>query len=105
MMLCGAMCAGVYDIALLLRRIARGGAMCTGVIDLFFGMLLAAGMSAAALELRRDPFRMYMFLGIGLGVLLWFATVGLLLRKLCALGEALFKNHQKSRQNLQKEDL
>ena len=103
MALCGAACAGVYDLALLLVRLARGGPLWAGVMDIAFGVLLAAGMTLTALRLRMDPFRLYAFIGAGLGALIWLATVGRLWRRGMALAEDLRKKRQNPTENPQKD--
>jgi len=82
MALCGFGCGAAYDAMMLLRHLAGTGAVVGGAMDLAFGVVPAAGMTAAALFLRTDPFRLYAFAGVGLGMLIWFATLGLLGRRI-----------------------
>lgn len=70
-----------YDLLGLLRR----GRLTTGAADLFFGALTAAGMTITALFLRIDPFRLYAFAGVALGMAAYAATIGRLLRILAAI--------------------
>lgn len=76
MMVCGAGLGGAYDVLGLFRR----GAM-THVLDLFFGVLAAAGMIGAALLLRVDAFRLYAFAGVIAGGALYRMTIGTIVRK------------------------
>lgn len=78
MMCCGASMGVVYDIMTPLRRI-RG--LCDAG-DLIFGMLGAAGIIAAALVMRTEAFRLYVFAGTGLGFVLYMLTVGFVFRRL-----------------------
>ena len=61
-----------YDILGLVRR----GWLGTGAADLLFGVLSASGMTLAALSLRMNPFRLYAFAGVALGMAAYAATLG-----------------------------
>lgn len=65
-----------YDLLGLLRR----GRVSAGAADLLFGVLCAAGMTLTALFLRMNPFRLYAFAGVALGMSAYAATIGKKLR-------------------------
>ena len=83
----GAALGGIYDLMGMMRR-SRAG---VGASDLLFGMLCALGMTLTALYLRMNPFRLYAFAGVALGMgaslLVTFSSVRALGR-LPALDEA-----------------
>lgn len=79
MALCGAACAAVYDAARALLARA-GGRLLAQAADLFFGPLVAAGMTATALRMLADPLRAYEFAGVTLGAALYAATIGTFVR-------------------------
>lgn len=60
----GAALGGIYDLMGMMRR-SRAG---VGASDLLFGMLCALGMTLTALYLRMNPFRLYAFAGVALGM-------------------------------------
>lgn len=72
----GAAAGLCYD---LLGRLRRGW-LTAGAADLFFGALCAAGMTGIALRLRMNPFRLYAFAGVALGLAAYAATLGRLFR-------------------------
>lgn len=98
MAVCGALCGAAYDAGMLLRRLLHFGAAATGAMDLLFGALLATGMTATALSLRTEAFRLYAFAGVGAGLLAWLGTAGALLRFLLAkaAGLKIFKNRRRN---------
>ena len=65
-----------YDLLGKLRR----GRRSAGAADLLFGALCAAGMTLTALFLRMNPFRLYAFAGVALGMAAYAATIGRILR-------------------------
>lgn len=76
MMLCGAGLGAAYDLLSLLRQ----GRMLTVLADLLLGLLCAAGVVGAALLLRCDPFRLYMFAGVMLGFAIYMLSLGTIVR-------------------------
>lgn len=80
MALCGAVCAAAYDALRLLARAIGGGRILVGAVDLLFGPLCAAGMTATALVMLVDPFRWYEFAGVLLGIALYAASIGTFVR-------------------------
>ena len=60
----GAAAGLCYDLLGRLRR----GRLTAGAADLFLGALCAAGMTGIALRLRMNPFRLYAFAGVALGL-------------------------------------
>ena len=78
---------GIYDLMGVMRR-SRAG---VGASDLLFGMLCALGMTLTALYLRMNPFRMYAFAGVALGMGAYAATAGRLLRALYRLKQDCVK--------------
>lgn len=82
MLLLGMALGVVYDAGMLLRRAARAGRLATAAADLAFGLICAAGMTAAALHLRIRADRWFVFAGTAAGLALQQATAGLLLRGL-----------------------
>ena len=79
MALCGALCASLYD-ALRLCAGAAGGRILCGAVDLLFGPLCAAGMALAALALETDPFRLFAFGALFVGIALYALTMGTFVR-------------------------
>lgn len=80
MALCGALCAGVYDALRLTMEAIGGGKLLCGAVDLLFGALCAAGMTATALLMMTDPFRWFEFAGILLGVAVYGLSIGTFVR-------------------------
>ena len=76
MALCGACAGAANDVLWLIRR----NAWLTAAADLALGVLLAAGVIAAALHLRCEAFRGYTFLGVAAGWAIYAATVGAIVR-------------------------
>ncbi|MBR2942890.1 MAG: spore cortex biosynthesis protein YabQ [Clostridia bacterium] len=97
MALCGFLCAAAYDGMMLLRRALRIGDVLGGAMDLAFGMAPAALMTLAALEMRTDPFRLYMFAAVATGMLFWFGTLGRAGRRLWHLWEKMRQKRMKKR--------
>ena len=84
MLLCGAVCALAHDAVRLAGWLLGGRKGFSALMDLMLGPLLAVGMTLAGLSLGLDPMRLYLFAGVCLGVLGWYATGGLAARKFCA---------------------
>lgn len=80
MLMCGAVCGAAYDVLMLLRRAFGSGRIFTGLADVAFGVVAAAGMTATALALRVDPFRLYEFVGIALGFVFYYVSIGMIVR-------------------------
>ena len=76
MMLCGGGVGLAHDLMKILRR----GKVMTAAADLLLGLLAAAGMIAAGLALRCDPFRGYAFAGVGVGWAAYGITLGMIVR-------------------------
>ena len=71
---------------------ARGGIRVgVGASDLRFGMLCALGRTLTALYLRMNPFRLYAFAGVALGMGAYAATAGRLFRALYRLKQNCVK--------------
>lgn len=81
MLVCGAGLGLLYDLGRGLWRLCRGGRLMEGVLDLGFGVLFALTVSAAALHLRTNPFRLFVLLGTAAGGGLYAGTLGLLFRR------------------------
>lgn len=79
---CGVISGAIYDAGMLFRRMTGAGRLAAAVMDILFAVWLSAAVTLAALQLRIDPFRLYVLLGVGAGMALWFATVGYGLRTL-----------------------
>ena len=62
-----------------------------GAADLFLGALCAAGMTGIALRLRMNPFRLYAFAVVALGMGAYAATAGRLFRALYRLKQNCVK--------------
>ena len=84
----GVALGGIYDLMGMMRR-SRAG---VGASDLLFGMLCALGMTLTALYLRMNPFRLYAFAGVALGLAAYAATLGRLLRFFAARSARLRAN-------------
>lgn len=89
MLLTGALLGAAYVALMLLRRGLGAGRVLTGALDLLFGALCAAGISLAALHMRTEAFRWYVFAGALGGMGLYMASAGALLRWLCRKGRTL----------------
>ncbi len=82
----------VYDLLGLLRRITG---LCAGV-DLLFGILFAAGIVAVALIMQCEAFRLYVFVGAGMGLAIYELTIGTMMRRLAGfLGRNVRKKGEK----------
>ena len=83
----GAALGGIYDLMGMMRRSRVG----RGAADLLFSMLCASGMTLTALYLRINPFRLYTFAGVALGMGAYAATAGRLFRALYRLKQDCVK--------------
>lgn len=83
MLLTGAALGAAYDAIMLLRLWLGAGRVLTGALDLCFGALCAAGISAAALVMRAEAFRWYVFAGVLVGMGLYFVSAGTIVRFVC----------------------
>ena len=83
----GAAAGLCYDLLGRLRR----GRLTAGAADLFLGALCAAGMTGIALRLRMNPFRLYAFAGVALGMGAYAATAGRLFRAMYRLKQNCVK--------------
>lgn len=83
---CGALLGVLGDLLSPLRHGMIGHAA-----DLLLGILAAAGMTIAALVLETDAFRLYTFAGVMVGMLLYAATIGTIVRKLARHVRAFVK--------------
>lgn len=70
----------LFDGMTLLRRALSAGRLLTGLMDLLFGVCCALGIVLTALVLRIDPYRLYVFAGLALGMGAYAATIGTLVR-------------------------
>ena len=96
MLLCGAGCALAHDAVRLAGWLLGGRKGFSALMDLLLGALLAAGMTLAGLSLGLSPMRLYMFAGVCLGVLVWYATGGMAARRFCAF---LLRRLRKTQKN------
>ena len=76
MALCGACVGAAHDVLWVLRR----NAWMTATADLALGLFLAAGVIAAALQLRCEAFRLYTWLGVAVGWTIYAITIGTIVR-------------------------
>lgn len=83
---CGALVGAAGDLLSPLRRGALGHAA-----DLLLGALAAVGMTLAALFLQMDAFRLYAFAGVMAGMLLYAATIGMIVHKLTRYVRSIVK--------------
>ncbi len=83
MALCGAALGAAYDGLWLVRTLLRGR-LVMAAADLLYGVLCAAGVTGAALLLRVDALRWYTLTGALLGMGLYRASAGALLRRAAA---------------------
>ena len=81
MVLYGAACSFVHDALRFAGWLLGGREGFTALMDLFLGVVLAAGMTKAGLYLGISPMRLYLFAGMGLGAALWYATGGMAARR------------------------
>lgn len=96
MLLCGAGCALAHDAVCLAGWLLGGRKGFSALMDLLLGALLAAGMTLAGLSLGLSPMRLYMFAGVCLGVLVWYATGGMAARRFCTF---LLRRLRKTQKN------
>ena len=89
MALLGAGLGAVHDAMALLRRGLSLRRLGTALLDLCLGVVCAAGITSAALLLRIDPFRWYLFAGVASGWAIYYATIGTSVRIFCRF----LKNH------------
>lgn len=82
MALCGVLCGAGYDALAIARHALRLGVAGTGALDLLFGACCAGAMIAAGLLLQAEPFRLYAFVGMALGLALYALTIGTAVRVL-----------------------
>ncbi|MBR3795041.1 MAG: hypothetical protein IKK34_03280 [Clostridia bacterium] len=80
----GAALGMLYDVLALLRCALRAGGLLNGVLDGVYG--LGCGVSAVLLALRMqaEAFRLYVLLGILLGLALYMGMIGAPVRVLAA---------------------
>ena len=76
MALCGASVGVAHDVLSMMRR----GRALTACADILLGVLMAAGVIGTALVLQCDAFRLYVFLGVAAGWLLYAASLGTIVR-------------------------
>lgn len=93
--LCGFALGALYDLLGGLRRLLRAGQAITGALDVLFGLAFAAGVTAAALRLHTEAFRLYTLLGTALGMVLYAAAVGMPVRILYGAVERCVKKSKK----------
>lgn len=94
MLCCGACLGMIYDLLGPLRRITG---LCAGA-DLLFGTVCAAGIVAVALNMQCEAFRLYVFVGVGLGLALYGLTIGAMIRRFITFwGMHVQKNREKCR--------
>ena len=82
MALCGALCACLYDALRFIAEAIGGGRILCGAVDLLFGVMCAAGMTATALTMLTDPFRWFEFAGILLGIAMYGLSIGTFVRSI-----------------------
>ena len=70
----------LFDGMTLLRRALSAGRILTGLMDLLFGLCCAVSVILTALVLRIDPYRLYVFAGLALGMGAYAATIGTFVR-------------------------
>ena len=85
MVLCGAAVGAAWDLLAALRRAAFGEKGGRTAQDLLGGAMFAAGVMAAALELRTQAMRGYTIAGALAGTVLYRLTAGEVLRQLWRL--------------------
>ena len=98
MLLCGAGCALAHDAVRLAGWLLGGRKGFSALMDLLLGVLLAVGMTLAGLSLGLSPMRLYMFAGVCLGALVWYATGGMAARRFCAF---LLRRLRKKQKNVE----
>jgi len=96
MLLCGAACAFVHDAARFAGWLLGGRSAFSALMDLLLGAVLAAGMTGTGLALGMSPMRLYLFAGVALGTLGWYATGGRGARSIGRRLRAAFRIGQKS---------
>ncbi len=96
MMLCGAALGAAYDAALLLRCALGLGRCAQGGLDLLFGVTGAFFVTEAALRLRVSPFRIFILAGVGAGIGVYTAAIGMNVRKMCRKIQKSVKKSKKS---------
>ena len=70
----------LFDAMTLLRNALSAGRLLTGLMDLLFGVCCALCVIVSGLALRIDPYRLYVFAGLALGMGLYGITMGTLVR-------------------------
>lgn len=82
MALCGVLCGAAHDALAALRCMTGVGRRMTAAADVLLGVFCAAAMTATALFLQTEPFRLYAFAGVALGAGAYAATVGAGIRRI-----------------------
>ena len=77
MTVCGFCLGAAYDLLGILRR----GGM-TGAADVLFGAVCALAMIGTGMALQADVFRLYAFMGVLAGAVVYAATMGTIVRRL-----------------------
>lgn len=78
MAICGAATGVLNDLLSVLRR----GMILTTIADLLLGIFLAVGVICTGLALACDPFRLYAFAGAAMGWLIYWLSLGTIVRVL-----------------------
>lgn len=76
MIICGAGAGAVHDLFFMIRR----GMLLTMLADFLLGLFLAASVAAAGMMLACDPFRLYAFVGVIMGWMIYALTLGTIVR-------------------------
>ena len=84
MALCGFACALAHDALRLAGWLLGGRRTFAALMDIFLGVLFAAGMTLAGLYLGVSPMRLYLFAGVALGAAVWYAAFGMTARRIGA---------------------
>lgn len=66
----------MHDLFAVIRR----GMLLTMLADSLLGIFLAAGVIAAGMMLACDPFRLYAFVGVSMGWMIYALTLGTIVR-------------------------
>lgn len=96
MLACGAALGAAYDALYLLRRAFLPGRAALHALDLFYGVLFAAGVAGAALALRADVLRWYVLLAAALGAGAYRMSAGAALRLLLDAAGRFWRKSRKA---------
>jgi len=82
MVLCGGICGVIFDLFRIIRKLFTPGAFIVFIFDIAFYALSAAGFFCFALLFNSGELRAFEFIGLAIGLTLYFLTLSYIIRKI-----------------------